>query len=108
MTTGSRKASQIQEISRALNTLQEVSEDDEIREIYELRRKTDDGIISEMTVKTIEAEKKGRNEGRIEGRKEEKIEIAKRMILAGLSVEQVSQITQLSIEEISKVQKEIL
>ena len=46
----------------------------------------------------------GRAEGRTEGKNEEKIENAKRFLAMGLSPEQVAAGTQLSIEEVKKLQ----
>ena len=44
-----------------------------------------------------------RDEGRAEGKTEEKIEIAKKMKTCGMSFDQISEITDLSIEEIEKI-----
>ena len=58
------------------------------------------------TMSCIEfAENKGREEGRKEGRSEEKIEVAKAFKEKGVSVELICQCTDLSIEQIEKLQK---
>ena len=46
-------------------------------------------------------------EGRIEGRQEEKIETAKKMLCDKLSVECVSKYTGLNLEEVEKLAKEL-
>ena len=50
-------------------------------------------------------EKEKRN-GKIEGAKEKSIEIAKKLLKMGMSIEQVEDATQLSKEEIEKISKE--
>ena len=52
------------------------------------------------------AENKGYEEGIEDGRKEEKIQIAKKMLKKGNSIEDICDITGLSIEEIEKLRKE--
>ena len=47
---------------------------------------------------------KGKEAGKIEGKKEEKLEIAKVMLSKNISVKDISDITSLSIEEIEKLQ----
>lgn len=107
-----KEVEDIKEVHKALDTLKEVSADREVREIYEMRRKTDMGYLSEKNIAVENARQEGKAEGeklgaekeRIKAEKE-KLEMAKRMISAGLSTKQVSQITQLSIEEINKIKK---
>ncbi len=63
----------INEIHHALKKLQEVSAKDEVREIYELRKKTEEGYVSEKNVAInkalIEGEKIGIEKGKVEGEK---------------------------------------
>jgi len=47
--------------------------------------------------------KEGKEEGRKEGRKEANIEIAKKLIKKGMSVEEIADITGLTKEEIEKL-----
>ena len=46
----------------------------------------------------------GRAEGRAEGKAEVKTEVAMRMLKAGMSIEQIAEFTQLSLEEIEALQ----
>ena len=55
----------------------------------------------------LEGRAEGRAEGRVEGRAEEKIENAKRFLAMGLSCEQVAKGTNLPLEEIEKLAKNI-
>ncbi|MFP3015801.1 MAG: transposase, partial [Wolbachia sp.] len=47
------------------------------------------------------------HKGRQEGRQEEKIEVAKNSLKAGVSIDVIAEITGLSIDEILRLQKEI-
>ena len=51
-----------------------------------------------------EGREEGLKEGLKEGRKAERIDVARRMLAAGLSVEQIAELTQLSIEQIKEIQ----
>ena len=92
----------VNEVRQALDTLKEVSEDEEAREIYYLRQQTEFGYISEKNVAVEKAHKRGIEKGEkigIEkGKAEErakanaeKIETAKNFLKMGLTVEQVAQ-----------------
>ena len=52
------------------------------------------------------AKEKGLAEGREEGKKENSLEIAKKMLEMGLSVEQITEATGLSEEEVLKLKSE--
>ena len=45
----------------------------------------------------------GRVEGRVEGREEAKMEVARKMLAAGMSVEQICELTGMSTEAIRKL-----
>ena len=49
----------------------------------------------------------GREKGREEGRKEEKVEVAKNLLRAGVSIDIISQTTDLPQAEIVQLKKEI-
>ena len=53
-----------------------------------------------------EGRKEGREEGLAEGKTEERLEIAKKMLGMGLSVEQITEATGLSEEEVLKLKSE--
>ena len=51
----------------------------------------------------MEGHAEGKAEGRAEGRAEEKSDIARKMMECGMDMEQISQITGLSLEQIKKL-----
>ncbi len=55
----------------------------------------------------IEGEKKGIIRGRKEGRKEEKLSLARNLLLKDMEIDIIREITGLSLEEISKLQDEL-
>jgi predicted transposase/invertase (TIGR01784 family) len=96
----------VPEVKEALDTLKEISADKDEREIYYLRQHTEFGYISEKNVAVQKAKAEGEQLGAEKERrkaKAEKIESAKMALSMGLSVEQVSKITGLSIEEVKKL-----
>lgn len=87
-----------EEIREAMEELEEVSK------IKQLRR------IAELKDKAIRDEKNGLRHAKEEGLKEgerklkdEKIEIAKRLLKIGLTIEQVTEVTKLNKEEVEKI-----
>ncbi len=96
----------VPEVKEALDTLKEISADKDEREIYYLRQHTEFGYISEKNVAVQKAKAEGEQLGAEKERakaKMEKIESAKRALFMGLSVEQVSKITGLSLDEVRKL-----
>mgnify|MGYP002523283167 CR=1 FL=1 len=83
----------IPEVKEALDTLKEISADEDEREIYYLRQHTEFGYISEKNV-AIQKER--------EKAKADKLATARNFLKMGLSVDQVSRGTGLSIEEVKK------
>ena len=70
-------------------------------ELYDYRESQKD--FWDMYAVTETAEKKGREEGLKEGRAEGVMEVARKMKAAGMSSELISQMTELSIDEIDKI-----
>ena len=117
----------VPEIQKALDTLKEISADKNEREIYMLRQHTEFGYISEKNVAIqnakvegekigiekgekigiekgkLEGEKIGIEKGKAEGANEKAIEVAKKMLSMGLSIEQISEATGLSIDDLRKL-----
>ncbi len=108
----------VPEVQKALDTLKEISADENEREIYMLRQHTEFGYISEKNVAVEKAHKSGIEKGKAEGEKigiekgkaeerakadAERMKMIKNMIETGLSVEQVSKISGLHIDEIKKL-----
>ena len=66
--------------------------------IYQLYYAKEEGLA--------EGRKEGREEGLAEGKTEERLEIAKKMLEMGLSLEQITEATGLSEEEVLKLKSE--
>ena len=79
------------EVTKAMDRLKYISADDEIRAIADLRRKDQNNRISEKTV------------AREEGENKKAIEVAKNMLVDGMSVELVVKYSGLSIEEVKRL-----
>ena len=90
-------------VKRAPSVLHEMSEDEKLRRLAELREKA---ILEEESVRDGALEEGmeiGRKAGRQEGEQEEKIAIAKKMKEEELSIEQIQRITGLTREAIEKL-----
>ena len=83
------------EIKEAIETLEEISNDEEKERIAELRQKYIMDRKSEMRT--------AREIGLEEGRKEKEIEIAKKMLNEKMAIDLIIKITGLSKEEIEKI-----
>ena len=88
-------AARMPEIQEAYGVLKKLSEDEQVRLLYESREKA---IIDEQ------ARLYGAHE---EGIKENKIETARRFLAMGLSVEMVAQGTELTEKEVQDLQKQV-
>jgi len=89
---------EMESIKKASELLDTVSLNAEEREIYEARLKIlrdEEGAIETARLRGLE-----------EGKKEERIEIARKSLQMNLSVEQISQLTGLTFEEIEKLKEE--
>jgi predicted transposase/invertase (TIGR01784 family) len=95
----------VPEVKEALDTLKEISADKDEREIYYLRQHTEFGYISEKNVAIQKEREKAEKEKKelVEKAKAEKIESAKKMLSKGLSIEDISDFTGLSLEEVKKL-----
>ena len=89
----------VPEVQKALDTLKEISADENEREIYMLRRHTEFGYISEKNVAIQNAKVEGEKIGIEKG----KTEVAKKMLSMGLSVEQISEATGLPLDDVQKL-----
>jgi predicted transposase/invertase (TIGR01784 family) len=86
-------------LKKAINVLEVMNFSEEERDFYEDHLKW--LRIEANTLKKYE--QKGKTEGRAEGKAEEKIEIAKKMLAKNHSISDISDLTGLSAEEISKL-----
>lgn len=98
-------------IKAAYDELVSLENDDERRQIYRIREKAImDYKVQNRTAREEgikEGIKKGIEKGREEGIEKGKLQTAKNMLNNGLSVELISRVTELSIEKINELQKEI-
>ena len=89
----------VPEVQKALDTLKEISANEEEREIYNLSQQTEFGYISEKNVAVINALEKG---GKKDAR-DKAIETAKSALAMRLTTEQIVKLTGLSISEIEEL-----
>ena len=110
-----RMAEKEKEIKEAIETLEDISSDEEKERIAELRQKYIMDRKSEIrTAKEIgikegleEGIKMGIEEGMEKGSKNEKIEIAKKMLKENIKVEVIERITGLTKTEIDKIKEKV-
>ena len=97
---------EIPEVKEAMDALTYMSADPDVRAAYQARIREMNRIRAGQTIKykegLAEGEKLGARKER-EKAKAEKIESAKRFLKMGLSVEQVAEAINLSVEEIKKL-----
>jgi predicted transposase/invertase (TIGR01784 family) len=93
---GLRKETGIIEVIQKMSI---ANTDEQMR--YELLAR--DMFLSDLATDLDAAENKGRQQGRQEGRQEGKIEIALKMIAKGRSFEEISDITELSTDQVKKL-----
>ena len=86
------------EIHETYEALKELSADEEVREIYNLRRKTLEGYISEKNTAIVKARQEEQEKAL-----QEKIDSAKKMLKKGLGVADVSDFTGIPVEELQKL-----
>lgn len=94
------------EIQEAMEKLEEISSDEELMRLVELRRKA---ILDENQAKyaaEVVGREKGIKEGIKEGRKEAKIEVAKKLLKMDIELEKIIEITELTKEELEKLTME--
>ncbi len=104
-----------EEIKKAKEQLDKISQDENERRLAELREKAvrdemairDSGIKEGYKKGLEDGEKKGEEKGFIEGKKngalEEKISIAKNMLKANIDKKTISEVTGLNIDEIENM-----
>lgn len=91
----------IAEVKEAMDELTYMSADPETRAEYDARIREMNRIYASQTVKY----KEGLAKGREEGERRKAIETARNLLKMGLSAEQISQATGLSLDEIKELQK---
>lgn len=91
------------EIEEAMNELEEMSKDEELRRVAELREKA----IRDEKNGLRHARQEGIEEGMKKGIQQGIEEVAKRMINLNHSVQEIIQITGLNKEQVLKIKKEL-
>ncbi|MGL9717405.1 MAG: Rpn family recombination-promoting nuclease/putative transposase [Wolbachia sp.] len=98
-------------IGQAYDQLVKYNWTDDERDLYEWNKKNDDDNVSCLEQSRAEGKIEGRKEGiqigEERGREAEKIEVAKNLLKAGISIDVISQTTGLSKAEIEQLQEEI-
>ena len=90
-----------EEIEKAKKELEKLAMNPEDRELYELRLKA---IRDEMNIR-YSGYIDGKAEGIAEGKTKGKIEIAKKLLRKKMSIQDIVEVTGLSIEEIEKLKQ---
>ncbi len=92
-----------EDIKEAIVTVKEMSEDEKMQRLADLRWKA---IMDEKAIKSLgfkEGKEEGRKKGKIEGINEIKIKIAKKLIAEGKDIKYISDLTELTEEELKKL-----
>jgi predicted transposase/invertase (TIGR01784 family) len=101
----------VKEVKEAMETLKYISANNEVRALADLRQRTISDYNSEITIiretALEEGREKGREEGLAEGKAEGELkakrEAALNALAMGLSINQASKLTSLSLEELKKL-----
>lgn len=87
------------ELEKAMDIIDEMSMDEKEWELYESRRLA----IMDYNTGMIKAREEGEAKGREKGRKEKQLEIAKRLLKLGISIDKIEEATELTREEIEEL-----
>lgn len=106
-TLGEEEMEENKNIEKAKKVLEKISQDERERDLAYRRERAirDQNAIRQAGYFDGREEglKDGRKEGKIEGKREEKIEIAKNMLNKKMDIELISELTNLTIEEIDNI-----
>ena len=92
-----------EEVREAKTELIRLSNDDKERELYNLREKANKDRTSALEKSLNEGIEQGLEKGIEEGKKETKLKTAKKMLLKNLDIQDISELTELSLEEIEEL-----
>ena len=90
-------------VKEAINKVDDFMSDEEAREIVRLREKWQMDYDSAMSTAKEDGHEEGLKEGLEEGRLKSQIEIAKKLLLKNINIEEIADITSLSKKEILKI-----
>lgn len=88
------------DINKAIDELEQVSGNEKIRRIAELKEKYIRDEQASIEYAQDEGFKHGEAKGRVEGEKNKSLEIAKNMLKKQMSIQDIAEVTGLSPEEI--------
>ena len=91
------------DINKAIDELEQVSGNEKLRRIAELKEKYIRDEQASIEYAQDEGYRQGEENGRAKGRTEEKIKIAQNMLKENVNIELISKVTGLSQEEIKKL-----
>ena len=90
-------------VKKAINKVDDFMSDEEAKEIVRLREKWQMDYDSAMSTAKEDGHEEGLKEGLEEGRLKSQIEIAKKLLLKNINIEEIADITSLSKKEILKI-----
>jgi predicted transposase/invertase (TIGR01784 family) len=82
-----------------------IKADDKTKELIRLREKGERDFNSAIKLSRIEGERRGEKRGEISGEKRGKREVAKKLLLMGMTLQDIQAITELSAPEIELLQQ---
>ena len=91
------------ELKEAMQNLDEISQQEELRRVAELREKAIMDEKNAITHALEDGKREGLKEGQILGEKKKQQEIVKRMLAKNFSIEEIQDVTSLSKEEIENI-----
>ena len=95
------------DINKAIDELEQVSGNEKLRRIAELKEKyirdEQASIAYAQNEGYKQGEEKGKVEGKVEGKNERNMEIAKKLLKKQMSTKDIAEVTGLSVEEIKKL-----
>jgi predicted transposase/invertase (TIGR01784 family) len=90
-------------IEEAIAKLEELSSDEELRRIVEVREKNRLDEFNRIYNAEARGEARGKTEGKAEGKAEKAVTIALNLIKLGLSPKQIADATELPLSEVEKL-----
>lgn len=94
---------QNKEIEKAVKELEEFGKNEEEKELYECRKKAEWEYIETIDYFTRKRMKEGLEKGEKKGKKEQRLEIAKKMLQEKIEIEMIKKITEINQNEIEKL-----
>ena len=91
------------DINKAIDELEQVSGNEKLRRIAELKEKYIRDEQASIEYAQDEGYKQGKEDGKAEGKNEQNIEIAQKMLKKSMKIEDIIELTGLSQEEIEKL-----